>query len=180
MSGRRRITDEQVAEIRRAYTAREPVTSISRRMRISRTSVYEALRHASIAGPEPIDTALGATLDALNLTDRDRGARALALAYARRIDDATATAAAAADIDLTDASTPITRRVTALRQRVDAVTILDQLGPKLLAALEALGATPRAAAALTGKPGPGGQATAPPPQTALERLRAKRQHAAGG
>ena len=86
------------------------------------------------------------------LTAVDAAALQLARRYAAAIDDAHQVAAALDAVEPEDDD--MRARVAALAARVDAITTLDRLGPKLLAALDALGATPRGRAAL--KPSAGG------------------------
>ena len=72
---------------------------------------------------------------------------------------------------LLDESREDRNTIAALRQRVEAITVMTDLGPKLLAALESLGASPAAAAKLAGKAPP-----APPggtPKSRLSDLRAR-------
>lgn len=92
------------------------------------------------------------TLGKLQLQPEDAGLRALAVRYARTIDDAAELAEAAAGLPY-DPDTAV--MVARLRQRVEAHTVMVDLGPKLLAALDALGATPKSRA-LAGKPAPAG------------------------
>lgn len=94
------------------------------------------------------------TVAALALADEDAGAVKLAERYAAAIDDAADIAAALAAVPYDE---DLYKRVAALEQRVRAQAVLAELGPKLLSALEALGATPRArTAALKGGGDKGG------------------------
>jgi len=88
-------------------------------------------------------TAVQTAIDALTLTPADSGAVKLAHSYATAID--------AAD---------------------EPADMLDRLGPKLLAALEALGATPRARAVRKG-------GASAPVASKLDELRARREKRAG-
>lgn len=94
--------------------------------------------------------AVAEAIDQLALKPEDAGVARLAQRYAAQIDEsaqiaadlAEATAAAGSDAGEYDR-----RMLTALAKRVDAQAVLAELGPKLLAALESLGASPRARAA---------------------------------
>lgn len=117
------------------------------------------------------------TLAALPLGDEDQAAAALAVEYAKQIDSAEAAAKIADraiktlmqdDVDDKDHE----KYVYALAAKVEAATLLTQLGPKLLAVLESLGATPAARARLKG----GKPANAAP--TKLQGLRASRSRPA--
>lgn len=85
------------------------------------------------------------------LTPADMAAVKLARRYAATIDDAMNVAAALAGLNVDDAD--LASRVAALSARVDVVTVMEKLGPKLLTCLESLGATPRAR---SGRAVPGG------------------------
>lgn len=80
----------------------------------------------------------------------DTALRALALEYARTIDRAAAIAADVAKVPFDPESADA---IEQLRKRVTAHATMADLGPKLLQALDALGATPKARAA-AGKPAP--------------------------
>lgn len=82
-----------------------------------------------------------------DLTDADAAAVKLAIRYARTID---AAAQLAADLAVFDVDEDNAKRLYALIKAVDAQTVLDTLGPKLLAVLDSLGATPKARAARKG------------------------------
>lgn len=98
------------------------------------------------------------SLEELTLSGEDAAVSKLAELYAKELDAASGLAAKAdailkgvtrtGDLELIEA-------VTALRNRVTAKATLENLGPKLLAALESLGATPKARAA-AGKARAGG------------------------
>jgi len=81
------------------------------------------------------------TLASLELRPEDAGLARLAMSYARTIDRAEAIAAQAAKLPF-DPDTA--EAVEQLRKRVSAQVTMADLGPKLLAALDALGATPKA------------------------------------
>lgn len=105
------------------------------------------------------------TLDNLELAPEDAAVAALALKYAETIDRAVAIAAAAAKIPY---DPDVAEQVEKLKQRVGAHATMADLGPKLLAALDALSATPKARSAVM-KPGK------PPAGTSqLQMLRAGR------
>lgn len=91
--------------------------------------------------------AVATTITKLELTDVDAAAVRLAERYAATIDDATQIAAELADIDYSEDTA---KRVAALAKRVDAQAVIAELGPKLLACLEQLGATPAARSRLKG------------------------------
>lgn len=92
------------------------------------------------------------SLGYLALQPEDAALAALAERIARTIDEAAALAEAAAQVPY-DPDTAA--QVARLRQRVDAHVVVVDLAPKLQAALDALGATPKARA-LAGKPPPAG------------------------
>lgn len=95
------------------------------------------------------------TLGKLPLQPEDAALAELARQYARTVDRAAAIAADAARIPFDPDSA---EAVEQLRKRVAAHTTMSDLGPKLLAALDALGATPKARA-VVGKPAPAGSAS---------------------
>lgn len=100
--------------------------------------------------PGEMEKAVRETLEKLQEAPEDAGVRALALRYARTIDEARKLADEAAQLPY-DPDTAA--QVARLRQRVEAHTVMVEVGPKLLSALEALQATPRARAT-AGKPAP--------------------------
>jgi hypothetical protein len=122
-----------------------------------------ALRSPSIA------RALSAALRDTQFLERDRGTVALARRYAALIEEAAAVAEELERVIPEDESTA--QQLARLRSRCDAMTVASDLGPKLLAALTALGMTPAARAASTkgGTPDVGN-----PAGDALARLRAAR------
>ena len=116
--------------------------------------------------------AVQAALRQARLQRVDDGARALALRYAAAIDGAAELAAELAELvpDNEDQA----RRLAVLARRVDAQVVLERIGPKLLACLEALGMSPRARAAVIGK-GAGGDGVADSPAAAFrDRAKARR------
>lgn len=101
-----------------------------------------------------LEAAAVETLAAIPTEAQDAGCRALVLRYARTIDQASAIAADAASVPFNPDDAQALDR---LRRRLDAHVVMAEVGPKLLAALEALNASPRARAAV-GKPsGPAGK-----------------------
>ena len=87
-------------------------------------------------------------------TPADVAASALAKRYAHMIEDAETVAQAAA---LVEPESENDREVLdALRARVDSLRVLSDVGPKLLAVLTELGATPKGRAAVNGKLAPKG------------------------
>lgn len=82
------------------------------------------------------------TLAALELVDADAALVRLARSYAAAIDDAAVLADALDGMPRDDED--IERLVRVLEAKVRAQTVLETFGPKLLAALSALGATPAA------------------------------------
>lgn len=121
---------------------------------------------ASVPAPAPGKMAekVRETVDKLDLQPEDVGIVAVAMEYAAAIDRAAAIAAAAAKIPF-DPDTA--EEVKKLRARVSQQVTVGDLGPKLLAALDALGATPKARASV-GKPRP---------SSAKSRLNAMREGA---
>lgn len=105
--------------------------------------------------------AVEATLKSLELAPEDEALARLAVGYARTIDQAAAIASAAQRIPY-DPDTA--EQVKKLAARVGAHATMADLGPKLLGALDALGATPKARAA-GAKPGgakPGAKSSVSP------------------
>lgn len=93
--------------------------------------------------------AVQSSLDALDLTPEDQGARRLAESYARSLDQAAAIEAQARGVlrDAAGGDEDLVARVEALTQALSARTALVQVGPKLESLLVQLGATPKARAA---------------------------------
>lgn len=89
-----------------------------------------------------------ATLDKLELRPEDEALKVLAAEYAATMDKAAAIAARLAKLPPDEDTAEELQR---LKQRVSAQVTMSDLGPKLLAALDALGATPKARSA-AGKP----------------------------
>lgn len=90
------------------------------------------------------------TIEKLTLAPEDVAVAALAVQYARTLDRCEAIAADARKMPFDPDSV---EALDQLKKRVAAVTATSDLGPKLLAALDALGATPKARAA-KGTPAP--------------------------
>lgn len=84
------------------------------------------------------------TVEKLTLQPEDVAAAQLAVEYAETIERAADIAQEAANLPY-DPDTAV--MVQRLKQRVDAHAVMADVGPKLLAALDALGATPKARAA---------------------------------
>lgn len=95
-----------------------------------------------------IERNVAETLEKLELQPEDAGLRTLALHYARVIDRAEAIAAQARKIPFDPDSADEVKRLAA---RVSAQVTASDIGPKLLAVLDALGATPKARSAAGGK-----------------------------
>jgi hypothetical protein len=108
----------------------------------------------SAGNDRKLTPAVEETLGTLQLAPEDAAVARLALSYARTIDQAAAIAALAAKLPF-DPDTA--EAVEQLRKRVSAQATMGDLGPKLLAALDALGATPKARAS-AGKTPPAGAA----------------------
>jgi hypothetical protein len=107
---------------------------------------------------------------------KDAGLRRLAEVYAAAIDEALDVAIDARSLvaDAMDEDNPLEiakRLLNALVKYSDSNAVLEQLGPKLQAVLESLGASPKARSQMTGK---GGGAPNVPAggQTPFERRRA--------
>lgn len=92
-----------------------------------------------------IEPEVARTVEALRHEQPYAGAVRLALKYARAIDDAQAIAAAADRIEIDPAEDAAAyRELDKLRAKVAALTVLQDLGPRLLAVLVELRATPKA------------------------------------
>lgn len=93
--------------------------------------------------------AVTASLDEIELEPEDAAAAKLAERYAREIDQADAAAAQADKVlrQIDDEDFDTRELVSALKAKLGARTAVSDLGPKLLAALAELGATPKARAA---------------------------------
>lgn len=112
--------------------------------------------------------AVAESIDKLDTKPEDAALVRLVERYAAAIDGARRIALAAEEIEPEDATQA--RQLAALRERVEAVTVLAELGPKLAAALEMLGASPKARAGFARKGGDSGDGK----PTKLAQLRALR------
>ena len=92
------------------------------------------------------------TVDKLELQPEDAAVAALAVEYGETIDRAAELADAAGALPYDPDTAAMVAR---LKARVEAHAVMAELGPKLLAALDAIQATPKARAA-AGKPAPAG------------------------
>jgi len=95
--------------------------------------------------------AVAETLTKLKSEDIDKAAERLARRYAAVIDESATIATDLAELASINRDSGVSARIKALSAKVEAQEVLKNLGPKLLDALEALGATPRARAAVKGK-----------------------------
>lgn len=116
------------------------------------TTGNRRLRAAAVPSPGELEQEVRETLETLPLRPEDAALRALVLRYARTIDDSRELAEAASALPY-DPDTAV--QVARMRQRLEAHAVMSDLGPKLLAALDAAGGTPKARAA-AGKPPPPG------------------------
>jgi hypothetical protein len=104
---------------------------------------------------ELLAPAVNAAIAGLDLEDADAAAVKLAQRYAAAIDDA-ARAQELAELALEQIDDDISGRlyVQALAAKVETAAVLEKLGPRLLAVLTGLGATPAARAAIARKDTP--------------------------
>lgn len=122
------------------------------------------------------------TLSTLDSKDakKDAGLRRLTEVYAAAIDEALDMALSAQKLveehdDPTNPFEVAKRLLNALVKFSESTAVLEQLGPKLQTALEALGASPKARATMTRKPGGGtkpNDESAKPELTPFEKRRA--------
>ncbi len=112
-----------------------------------------------------LEPAVAATVEALTTAPEDAAAIRLAQRYAATIDRAVQVAADLDEIPPEDYDTG--KLIQTLRAKVEAQAVLADLGPKLLAALDALGATPAARARLKA----GGAPSVPTKLAALREAR---------
>jgi len=101
-----------------------------------------------------LEAAVEVTLSALDLEPEDLAISRLSLRYARELDQAAAVAAQADKVlraigRSDDAPEDVLEMVSALKAKLSARSAVEQIGPKLQSALDALGATPKARKALT-------------------------------
>lgn len=119
----------------------------------------------------PITRAVARALKDAPLLPRDAGGVELVKRYALLIDQAQELADEAALIEPDDET--MARRLRALQVQVDAQAVVSDLGPKLLAALTALGMTQ------AGRSVKGGGQGVPAVAGKLDELRARRAARAG-
>jgi hypothetical protein len=117
-----------------------------------------------------LSTAVRRALRELETVGLDSGARELALTYAREIDGAELVHVSLAKVlrEVAGLDSDVHDRLVAQLARVERVHVVGLLGPKLLAALEALELSPRARAAIV-KVGAHGRGPTP-----LDQLRQRR------
>lgn len=101
------------------------------------------------AGVSLIGPAVAATVAALSPTLADAALVRLIERYAAALDEAEELAAEAREVEPDDEGSA--RLLRALLQRVDSHAVLAEIGPKLAAALESLGASPKARAGFVRK-----------------------------
>ncbi len=183
-----RLEDARIRAIAKELSAgQHTVAWIADHFGVSRPTVYK-IKNGNLRAADPpaatliappLVRALRESVAAMELTDRDKAVIELAETYAWRIHETQAIARDLAECALDARMDPdicgdpdVRRRLADLAKRVESVTVLADLGPKLLAALESLGASPKAAAAIAGKKP--AEAAPPPAQTALEQMRARR------
>lgn len=111
-----------------------------------------------VAAEGSMASAVADSLKALRPTAKDRALVRLVERYAQTIDDAAEIADAAALVEPENVSQA--NALSALRKRVEHQAVLAELGPKLQAALESLGASPKARAAMQKGVQPGGRGNA--------------------
>lgn len=133
----------------------------------------------------PLAPAVVEVVKALNLKPEDLVLGVLAEQYAEAIDEM-ATAAERAGLmiewDVFADEDGFREQLWALQKTVQWKNTLVSLGPRLLATLEAMGASPKARKALAGALGPAGQPSAPAaaPKSELDRQREARQRLGRG
>lgn len=129
-----------------------------------------------------IGKALSTSLKAVQLRPEDQAARALAERYARDLDEAAVVSAnlTKAMRDLLAIDPALHDRFLTLATRIEGTAVLAAIGPKLLAALEQLGMTPAARAAVTGKTGVGGGKSDGASRSKLDELRTRRERRGAG
>jgi len=137
----------------------------------------------------PMARAVAAAIDAAKIRPEDRGTAELARRYAALIDQATPASKYRVPLrqlgralDMLAASEPLAafeaeQQLVKIVDALAAHSVMSDLGPKLLAALTALGLTPAAVAGIRKGDTPGGTPVAPPepePESEFERLRRER------
>lgn len=113
-----------------------------------------------MAAEGSLASAVADALKALKSKPEDVAMLRLVEHYAQTIDDAAEIAEQAALIEAEDLSTA--NALAALRRRVERQAVLAELGPKLQAGLESLGASPKARAAMQKGGAAGGRNNAGP------------------
>jgi hypothetical protein len=102
-----------------------------------------------------LEAAVEATLGALDLKPEDLALSRLSSRYAREMDQSAAVAAQADKVlrvvgrNQDEDDDKLYEMVSALKSKLSARSAIEQIGPKLQNALDALGATPKARKALT-------------------------------
>ncbi len=117
-----------------------------------------------------VSPSVAESLAKLTLSETDQAAAQLARVYAAAIDDAFEVAEQAKLVE--PRGEDDSRVLQGLLRRVEAQAVLGELGPKLLAVLESLGASPRARAALRARGG--GQGDGSSARSKLDELRERR------
>lgn len=133
--------------------------------------------------------AVSAALSAATIDERDRGTAELARRYAALIDNATPASKYRAPLDELAQAIGYAEDIEAAEKALDKIkdalaahSVASDLGPKLLAALGALGLSVAGRAGKTIGSTDGGAAATQPaarPETQLERLRRERERLAG-
>lgn len=124
-----------------------------------------------MAAGRAIGAALEKALRGVQTRPEDAAAVELARRYAADLDEAAVVAATLAKTlrELLSVSPDLHDRLLTLAVRIEDTAVLASLGPKLLAALEQLGMTPRARAAVAGRGGDPRDGS--PRRAALNKLR---------
>jgi hypothetical protein len=133
-------------------------------------------RSVEVDGDGSLLEAVTESLRALTPKPEDAALHALAREYAEAIDSAIEIADAAALIELEDEDQA--KRLAALLRRVERQAVLADLGPKLQAALDALGASPKSRAAMQSKGGGAGDGKSGNRLDELRERRARQRDAA--
>jgi hypothetical protein len=130
--------------------------------------------------PPSLVNAVSSGLRSAPTSKADSGAIALVKRYAWMIEEAAEIAEAASLLEPEDSDTA--ELIRALTRRVEAMDVLANLGPKLLAGLTELGMTSKAMAAVVGKVRGGGSGddSAGSKRASLHALRTKSDKRLGG
>lgn len=126
--------------------------------------------------PAPVGAILPSVRDTIEKLDpepKDKALRTLAEHYARAIDEARMIAVDARKLLDASARGDIEipkRMLNALQKHTEATNVLTEVGPKLQAALESLGASPKARVSMAGK---GASSDAPEPRSPFAERRAR-------